>query len=95
MSIFLEVVRADGNAAIAESDIENAVSGLSGYRIIRDGGTTGVALPGTPIVAVLENGILTCQLDYQADVDLVVAALQGLAASIPEAVVQDEEGNEL
>jgi hypothetical protein len=45
------------------------------------------------VIAVLEGGgTLSCQLDNQTDIDQLIEQLRTLAAALPNAVVEDEEG---
>ena len=99
MSVFLEIVRIENGDAdsgsplpITETQLEAAVARQPRFRLLRRDGAVGVKVL-SDAVAVLDGDVLTCQLQQDADVDLLSETLCELAALIPDAVVRDEEGN--
>jgi hypothetical protein len=98
MSVFVNVVRYDKRkfAPITEADLKVAVKKLPGFGIVRDeeSDAIGVNLPKTGMIAELETtGVLSCQYERAPNGNKLLAALNKLAAKLPGAVVEDEDGN--
>jgi hypothetical protein len=98
MSVFVNIVRYDKGkfVKITAADLKAAVKKLPGFDLVQDPevDAVGVSLPNTGMFAELGSaGALSCQYDRAPDGKQLLAALQKLAAKIPGAVVEDEEGN--
>src|SRR6185503_11952951 len=98
MSVFVNIARYEKKrfVKITEGDLKAAVKKLSAFGIVRDDESEaiGVSLPKIDMIAELEStGILSCQYDRAPDGKKLLAVLKKLAATIPGAVVEDEDGN--
>ena len=100
MSTFINVTCYDENGREAGdirrlrcSDLERAVNLLPTFKLVNEDGSWGIKLPGLHTTVVLEaGGTLSCQLDRQTDIDHLIDQLRTLAAALPNAVIEDEEG---
>jgi hypothetical protein len=98
MSVFVNIVRYDKGKAekISVAHLKAAVKKLPGFDIVfdRETGAVGVSLPKLGMFAELGSaGALFCPYDRAPDGTQLLAAMHILAAKIPGAVVEDEEGN--
>ncbi len=86
--------RAGGNIhRLWRTDLEQAVRLKPNFVLVNEYGTWGIKLPGLDVIAELQGGgTLSCQLDNQTDIDHVIEQLRALALALPNAVIEDEEG---
>lgn len=102
MSVFVDIVRYENRdpesgerLPIMAEHLEAAAARQRGFRVLREAGQVGIRVLSNAVAVLEEDGHLSCRVERGVDTDLLTRTLCELAGLIPDAVVEDEEGNVL
>ena len=102
MSTFLDIARYENRDSdfgerlpITPEHLDAAAARQPQFQVLREEGALGVRVLSNAVAVLEEGGRLSCRVERGVDTELLTRTLCELAALIPDAVVEDEEGNAL
>ena len=100
MSTFLDIVRyenqdpdAGEQLPITPEQLDAAAAEQPRFRVLHEEGQVGVRVLSNAVAVFEDSGHLSCRVERGVDTELLTRTLCELAGLIPDAVVEDEEGN--